>query len=96
MTKLLFAAAAFALAHPALAQGTNATSLTNPESEGGFADLRDCEAALMGLATPVDTGATPSGSIHNRAFGNISRCTKVDDEYLIVVYPVGLSPSPDA
>jgi len=96
MTKFLFAAAAFALAQPAHAQASDATSVTNPESDVGFTDRGNCEAALAGMAKAANTGPHLSGSIHNRALGAISRCTKVDGEYLIVVYPAGSNPSPDA
>jgi len=104
MTKLLLAAAAFVLAHPALAQGNGAISATSAETADGFADFRECQAALNRSADAAATGAaaipggsaTASGSIVNRALGNISRCTKVDGEYLIVVYPAGSRTGPDA
>ncbi len=95
MTKFLVAATAVLLAHPALAQGNGAISMSNAESADGFADSRECEAVLMGSAK-LDAGASgrdgiakPAGSIVNRAGGHISRCEKVGGEYLIVVYPAG-------
>jgi uncharacterized protein YdeI (BOF family) len=96
MTKFLVAATAVLLAHPALAQGGGAISMSNAESADGFADSRECEAVLMasvksnaGSASGRDTSANLSGSIINRAGGHISRCEKVGGEYLIVVYPAG-------
>jgi|GEM_PF-3730515 len=91
MTKFLVAAAALMVAQPSLAYPGVAISLTNSESSSGFADLRECEAALRRPATAADQASPGSGSIFNRARGHISNCEEVDGEYLIVVRPAGSS-----
>jgi hypothetical protein len=74
---------------------------TNAEKANGFSDLNECQAALEGSRKSGHGGAagTPSGltgSMFNRARGNVSRCEIFHGEAVIVVYPRGQAPRTDA
>lgn len=97
MNKLLFAAAAVALAAPALAQGTGGIILTNPEFAGGFKNRGQCESTLAGVRNsqrkhPATRGAgyqTLSGSDFNRASRTTTRCESIGGVYRVVFYASG-------
>jgi hypothetical protein len=57
---------------------------TLSERASGFANLAECEAALL---PGTGTAEAQRGSVFNRAHGNSSRCEMIKGEPMIVVTP---------
>lgn len=93
MRKIALIVALISLPAAGLAENAGPVAATNAEKATGFRDLAECQSALEATRRTRDgsnpAAPRPTGSLFNRAQGNMSRCEMVQGEALIVVYPRG-------